>query len=311
MPKTIDVKLEDIRIESDISIRAGRLDGDTVKRYMDILDTMPPVIIYTEGKGETKVLTLADGFHRCEAAKRLKRETVKAEIHPGGQEAALEFAAFANLSHGRNLTLAERDAAIARLYAIKGEDGQRKWAQRALAERLGMSQQAVTLALKSARGEKATGDQQASRGDLALVSGLEDAEAQALLALKEGDNWSRDELQAAVRTLEDDEVSAEYKTQMLEGSVPPLTEGNEVPLATITRIVNTSDTTAPVRPLWRAMEGVSAMRARFDPDAVAKSLADYKLGMLPAMLAEDITYLESVAAAFAAQAPEEGGADGS
>lgn len=301
MPKIIEVKLEDISIEADISIRAGRLDGDTVKRYMDILDTMPPVIIY---RGPP--LILADGFHRCEAAKRLKRETIRAETRPGGQEAALEFAAFANLSHGRNLTLAERDAAIARLYAIKGEDGKRKWTQRALAEKLGMAQQAIDRALKSARGEQATGDQTASRGDLGLVADLEKEQAQALLDLKAGDNWSRDELQAAVRTLADDAVSEDYKRQMLEGTVPPLTDSNEVPVATITRIVNTSDAAAPVRPLWRAMEGVSAMRARFDPDAVAKSLAEHKLGMLPAMLTEDITYLELVAAAFNAQTPEAG-----
>ncbi len=293
-PKIKEVKLADITIEPDISIRAGRLDGDTVKRYMDVLDTMPPVIIYRAPK---KALILADGFHRCEAAKRLKRETIRAEIRSGGQEAALEFAAFANLSHGRNLTLAERDTAIARLYGIKGKDGKRKWTQRTLATKLSMSQEAVNRALKSAKGEEVTGDSHASRGDLALVADLEKDAAAALLTLKEGDGWSRDELAAAVRTLGDESVSQEYKDQMLAGNAPPLTEGNEVPVATITRIVNTSDGDSPVRPLWKAMEGVSTMRAKFDPDAIAKALADHKLTMIPAMLAEDINFLVEVGAA--------------
>jgi hypothetical protein len=303
--KITEVKLADISIDPTVNIRV-RLDVGTVKSYMDVFDSLPPIIVYTEGSGKKKVLTLADGFHRCEAAKKLKRETVQAEVRPGGRAAALEFAAFANLVHGRNLSLAERDAAIARLYGTKDDKGKRKWVQRALADKLGMSQEAVNRALKSARAEKATGDSQASRGDLALVDGLEEPQAKALLELKDGQSWSRDELAAAVRTLEDDEVEAEYKDDMLAGKAPPLAEGNEVPVATITRLVNTSSADNPLRPLWRAMEGVSSLRATSDPDAVAKAATAYNLTMLPDMLQADITFLESVAASLAAQVEEVG-----
>ncbi len=298
------VKLADLNIDAEVNIR-DRLDTGTVKQYVDVFDSLPPVIVYTEGKGKDKVLTLADGFHRCAAAKRLKRETIQAEIRPGGRDAALEFAALANLSHGRNLTLAERDGAISRLYAVK-VDGKRKFTQRALATQLGMSQQTIVFALKSVKGEKVTGTQAATRGDLSLVSGLPEAQAKVLLDLKEGQGWTRDELASAVRTLGDDEVTESYKVDMLAGKQPPLSEGNEVPVATIIRIVNTCGPDSPLRPLWRAMEGVSDMRAAHDPDAVAKAAQDYQLsGMLPSMLTEDIAFLEQVAAALAAtQGPE-------
>lgn len=295
-PTVNEVKLADITIDSEVNIR-HRLDKDTVAQYMDVYDSLPPVIVYREGR--KKGLVLADGFHRCEAAKRLKRETVFVVVEQGTHADALEYAALANLNHGRNLTLAERDAAIARLYAVKDADGKRKWAQRPLAEKLGMSQQAIQLALKSVRGSRATGDQTASRGDLAIVGDLPEEQAKALLDLKAGQQWSRDELQAAARTLADDEVDDGYKADMLAGKRPPLAEGNEVPVATITRVVNTSDAGSPLRPLWRAMEGVSVLRGGHDPDAVAQAAASYNLDML-SMLQEDITYLESVAAALAA-----------
>jgi hypothetical protein len=299
-PTVNEVKLADITIDPEVNIR-HRLDKDTVKQYVDVFDSLPPPIVYRDGR--KKELVLADGFHRCEAAKRLKRETVFVVVESGTRADALEHAALANLNHGRNLTLAERDAAIARLYAVKDKDGKRKWAQRPLAEKLGMSQQAVQLALKSDKGSKTTGDQTASRGDVAAVSGLPEEQAKALLDLKESQSWSRDELQAAARTLADDEVDDAYKANMLAGKSPPLAEGNEVPVATITRVVNTSDAGSPLRPLWRAMEGVSVLRGAHDPDAVAQAATAYNLDML-SMLQEDIAYLESVAAALAVSTEE-------
>jgi hypothetical protein len=297
-----ELKLADLTIDQEVNIRE-RLDKGTVQTYMDVFASLPPIVVFTEGKGKDKVLTVADGFHRCEAARKLKLETIKAEIRTGGREGALEFAALANLSHGRNLTLAERDQAIARLYATKDSKGKRKFTQRALATQLGMSQQTILLALKAAQGEKVTGAQVASRGDLSIVSGLPETQAKALLDLKEGQQWSRDELTAAVRTLGDDEVEEQYKADMLAGKSPPLSEGNEVAVATITRIVNTSGTDNPLRPLWRAMEGVSVMRAAHDPDSVAKAVTSYNLAVLP-LLQEDITFMQDVAAALAVAQPE-------
>ena len=45
------------------------LDEDKVSRYAQILDQMPPVVVFELGKG----LLLVDGYHRVEAARRLGR----------------------------------------------------------------------------------------------------------------------------------------------------------------------------------------------------------------------------------------------
>jgi ParB-like chromosome segregation protein Spo0J len=102
-----DVPLEDIILDSKLYLR-DHLDQDTVERYADAWNRLPPVVIY-EVRGRW---LLADGFHRHAAAVMLKLKKVPAEIRKGTMDEALDFVAGANLFHGLPLSRAERRRAI-------------------------------------------------------------------------------------------------------------------------------------------------------------------------------------------------------
>jgi hypothetical protein len=64
------------------------LDEGKVSRYEQILDQMPPVVVFELSEG----LLLVDGYHRVEAARRLGRTVVRAQVRRGSREDALRFA---------------------------------------------------------------------------------------------------------------------------------------------------------------------------------------------------------------------------
>lgn len=112
----MELKLNDITIDENLNVRDS-LEEDTIEQYIDIFDQLPPVVVFNTDDG----YLLADGFHRCEAAKRLGRENIKAEIREGTRQAAEEYAALANLQHGKPLTRAERRKAVERMLMLYPE----------------------------------------------------------------------------------------------------------------------------------------------------------------------------------------------
>jgi ParB-like chromosome segregation protein Spo0J len=66
------------------------LDKDRVKRYVQLLDDLPPVTVF---RLEDGTLLLVDGYHRVAAAQLGKRTTVLADIREGTRAEALNFAA--------------------------------------------------------------------------------------------------------------------------------------------------------------------------------------------------------------------------
>ena len=112
------VKLTDITIDPAVAIREGT-DEDTIQRYMDNFDELPPIILY---QTDHKYL-LADGFHRWAAATRLGHEDIEAEIHQGTYAEASEFAIFANLKHGKPLSREEYKTAVRRLKLLHPDWG--------------------------------------------------------------------------------------------------------------------------------------------------------------------------------------------
>lgn len=90
------------------------LDEDKISRYAQILDQMPPVVVFEIGDG----LLLVDGYHRVEAARRLGRTVVRAEVRQESLEDALRFAA--------DLAAAERGVTKGQaLDAIRRRSGKR------------------------------------------------------------------------------------------------------------------------------------------------------------------------------------------
>lgn len=64
------------------------LDEEKVARFTQILDQLPPVVAFEL----CDRLLLVDGYHRVEAARRLGRIVVRAEVRQGSREDALRFA---------------------------------------------------------------------------------------------------------------------------------------------------------------------------------------------------------------------------
>ena len=56
-------------------------------------EQLPPIVVFERDDG----FLLVDGFHRCEAAKRLKQEKIQVELREGSGRDAQEYAALANL----------------------------------------------------------------------------------------------------------------------------------------------------------------------------------------------------------------------
>lgn len=92
------IPLGDIVLDNDLQPRDG-LDEETVERYADVMaggTQMPDVVLFYDGR----VYWLADGWHRHEAARRLKRVSISAEVHRGTRHHALLYALSANTEHG-------------------------------------------------------------------------------------------------------------------------------------------------------------------------------------------------------------------
>ena len=67
----------------------AHLDAARVEHYAQMLDTLPPVVVFDTPEG----LLLADGYHRVAAARRLGLETIEAEVRRGSWHDALQYAA--------------------------------------------------------------------------------------------------------------------------------------------------------------------------------------------------------------------------
>lgn len=75
----------------------AHLDAARVKRYAEMLDALPPVVVFDTGEA----LLLADGYHRLAAARCCGLETVETEVRRDPRQDALRYAAtVAAAQHG-------------------------------------------------------------------------------------------------------------------------------------------------------------------------------------------------------------------
>lgn len=128
-----DVPLDEMVLDPALNLR-DRLDQDTVDRYMDSYDRLPPVTVYLiDGRW-----LLADGIHRHAAAVTLGKRSIQAEVRHGTFEEALDYVAGANLFHGLPLSRTERRRAIEVKLRIHHERSDRH-----LAEEMGVGRELV------------------------------------------------------------------------------------------------------------------------------------------------------------------------
>ena len=100
----MEIRIDEIKADFEAYAYRDDLDGETVKRYQQIIDDLPPVDVFNTEEG----LILAGGYHRLEAHRQEGRETITANIHQGTVFEAKMFACKANAQHGLNMTASER-----------------------------------------------------------------------------------------------------------------------------------------------------------------------------------------------------------
>ena len=126
MPRSIP--LSDIR-DGGAQMRV-EMKPDVVREYADDMAAgaiLPPVVVYHDGTD----YWLADGFHRVEAARKLERETIDAEVLEGDERQAILHGCGSNASHGLRRTQADKRRAVERL--LRDEEWG-KWSNRKIAE---------------------------------------------------------------------------------------------------------------------------------------------------------------------------------
>jgi hypothetical protein len=105
---------------------------ETVNEYAEAMlngADFPSVILYHDDG--TDDYWLGDGFHRVAAARKIERETIKAEVREGTARDAVLCGVGANATHGLQRTQADKRRAIERL--LRDPEWAR-WSDRKIAE---------------------------------------------------------------------------------------------------------------------------------------------------------------------------------
>jgi hypothetical protein len=83
----VEVAIADLW-QAPIEASRPQLDQERVDYYVANLDAATPITVFDTGDE----LLLADGYHRVEAAARLRRATIRADVRSGSRSDALRFA---------------------------------------------------------------------------------------------------------------------------------------------------------------------------------------------------------------------------
>ena len=97
------VRLNELVVDRALNPRLD-IDKETVEHYMEVFDQLPPVEAFDTERGRL----LVDGWHRFSAGKALGLAELAVKVRKGSYREAVEYAALANVRHGRPLTARER-----------------------------------------------------------------------------------------------------------------------------------------------------------------------------------------------------------
>lgn len=100
------VKVSTIELDTSIQCRAT-IDTAVVSDYSERMvagDDFPPVELF----GTKEKSWIGDGWHRTLAARSIERDSIEANLHPGGRAEALKHALGANVIHGHRRSNADK-----------------------------------------------------------------------------------------------------------------------------------------------------------------------------------------------------------
>ena len=105
------LEIDLIQNDGTTQMRVAGIDPSVVADYADAMEAgavFPPIIVYHDGEQYWP----GDGFHRIDAARRIGRETIDADIREGGRRDALLLAASANATHGLRRTQGDKRKSV-------------------------------------------------------------------------------------------------------------------------------------------------------------------------------------------------------
>lgn len=128
----------------------------TAQEYADVIDKLPPVIVYYDYDPITMPegnYWLADGFHRAKAHDLAGRTEIECEVRKGTQRDAILYSLSANENHGLRRNNADKRAAV--LTILRDKEWSREFkSDRAIAEACSVSHTFVQNIRKEAEGGK-------------------------------------------------------------------------------------------------------------------------------------------------------------
>ena len=124
----VDVKL----LKLGVPVRFDCQDVDHARALALRFDDWPPILV------DRKTSTVIDGVHRVLAARMLRRDVIAVRYFTGTPEQAFVEAVRANVTHGKPLSLAERESAARKLLLAHGD-----WSDRLVAHICGLSDKTV------------------------------------------------------------------------------------------------------------------------------------------------------------------------
>lgn len=140
-PEPRFLTLAEIRLDGGTQPRVA-INEDVVADYAATVHELPPVVVFFDGVA----YWLADGFHRFHAHRRAGEHTLEALVHQGTKRDAVLYAVGANQTHGLRRTNADKRRAVETLL---GDDEWRRWTDREVARRCGVSHEFASSVRKS------------------------------------------------------------------------------------------------------------------------------------------------------------------
>lgn len=155
-----EIEIRDIIADTDLHPRV-KLNENAIDDYAQAMKAgidLPPIIVFQEG-GQYH---LADGWHRLEAARRIGRSQVMAEVRKGDRRDALLYAVGANAAHGLRRTGADKRKAV---QLLLDDPEWQQWSVEAIAKTCNVSWGLVDMVRSVYLLKSEDSERQVKRGD--------------------------------------------------------------------------------------------------------------------------------------------------
>jgi ParB-like chromosome segregation protein Spo0J len=294
-----NIKLVDIKVDSDIQIRRGRHEA-TIRRYAEAFAKLPKIIVFQT----PDALLVSDGFHRLAAAQRLGKTEIEADVRKGTYADALELAVVANAKNADALTPEERDEGIQRLKQLHPQ-----WSLRKLADIMSVSYVTVKRALEinKVREAVAVSVTMVTPSHFREIAAAPREYWQPLAKAVDHNGWSVVETAKTVRSLKDRSLGKEEKRRLIKsGKLPMFAQLSEAedPASVLSA-------RARIVALRRGLKYIETARTEDTIQMLRLMDASWRLKLLTKDLPQVIDFLTTILATLTRQPGCEGDRNGS